>query len=172
MKSAATHNPTPLLPLFLNLVDRVFEPLGLNVPAIVDIEKLRSLPADTFGRTLVDFLDRHHLSPFTTGPRRKQLHDAVHVLTGYGTDPISEAEVQAFLLGSKFQIFHIFLGIGLLAIVYRKMLFNSDYQCDRLCEKLWLAYQRGRNSQFDADIWQPELLWQLPLPEVQSIFQV
>lgn len=172
MKSSATSNPAPLLPLFLNWIDRIFEPLGLNVPAIVDIEKLRSLPADTFGRTLANFLDRHQLLPFTTGPRRKQLHDAVHVLTAYGIDPVSEAQVQAFLLGSKFQIFHIFLGFGLLGMIFKQMLVNPDYQCDRLWEKLWLAYQRGRNSQFDADTWQPELLWHLPLTEVQTMFQV
>ncbi len=66
------------------------------MPPIVEIEKLRSLPSGTFGRTWADFLDAHHLPPMTTGPRRKQLHDGVHVLTSYGTDPIGEAKVQAF----------------------------------------------------------------------------
>ncbi|MBD1929549.1 hypothetical protein H6F74_25400 [Trichocoleus sp. FACHB-90] len=35
--------------------------LGRNVPQIVEIEKLRSLPETSFGRTLADFLDSHHL---------------------------------------------------------------------------------------------------------------
>jgi ubiquinone biosynthesis protein Coq4 len=39
-----------------------------------------------------------------SGPRRQQLHDGIHVLTGYGTDPVGEAEVQAFLLGLKVSV--------------------------------------------------------------------
>jgi ubiquinone biosynthesis protein Coq4 len=81
---------------YLNLIDRLAQAQGLNMPPIVEIEKLRSLPSGTFGRTWADFLDAHHLPPMTTGPRRKQLHDGVHVLTSYGTDPIGEAKVQAF----------------------------------------------------------------------------
>nr|MBW4577583.1 hypothetical protein [Aphanothece sp. CMT-3BRIN-NPC111] len=114
--SIAASNPNPLIPLFLDFIDRVGEPLGLNVPPIVDLEKLRSLPISTFGRTWADFLDRHNLPPITTGPRRKQLHDGVHVLTGYGTDPVGEAQIQAFLLGSKFRLAHVLLAVGLLGI--------------------------------------------------------
>ncbi|WP_190454620.1 hypothetical protein [Trichocoleus sp. FACHB-69] len=38
-----------------------FNMLGRNVPQIVEIEKLRSLPETSFGCTLADFLDSHHL---------------------------------------------------------------------------------------------------------------
>jgi ubiquinone biosynthesis protein Coq4 len=90
-------NPTPRLQPFLDLIDRITEARGEHIPPIVNIEELRSLPLGTFGRTWADFLDTNHIKPFITGPRRKQLHDGVHVLTGYGTYPINKAEVKAFL---------------------------------------------------------------------------
>jgi ubiquinone biosynthesis protein Coq4 len=62
-------NPTPHLQQFLDLLDRTAEAQGRNVPPIVDLEKLRHLPPDTFGRNWADFLDKHNLKPFTTGSR-------------------------------------------------------------------------------------------------------
>ncbi|GET37108.1 Coq4 family protein [Microseira wollei] len=163
--SVTTPNPTPFVPVFLDLIDRRSELLRTNVPQIVQIEQLRQLTMGTFGRSLADFLDQNNLQPFTTGPRRKQLHDAVHVLTGYGTDPIGEAEVQAFLLGSKFRLAHLLLGFGLLRIIHKHSL-NISWNA------LWRAYQRGRNSQLDVNTWQPELLWEVPLTQVQELYQV
>jgi ubiquinone biosynthesis protein Coq4 len=150
--------------LFLKLIDKTGEVLNVNVPPIVQIEKLRLLPAGTFGRTLADFLERENLSPFVTGPRRKQLHDSVHLLTGYATDAIGELEVQAFLLGSKFQIVHIILGLGILRLIYRQKL-NSD-----LTNRLSKAFWRGKKSKFDVDVWQPELQWELSINEVRAQF--
>ncbi|NWF58075.1 MAG: hypothetical protein HXY43_01830 [Fischerella sp.] len=159
-------HPTVRIQKFLDLVDRITEKQGLNVPQIVDIQKLRSLPIGTFGRTWADFLDENNLTPFTTGSRRKQLHDGVHVLTEYSTDYLGEAEVQAFLLGAKFRLVNLLLGLGLLRMMSRQM--QDRQQLD--WERLWQAYQRGSNSHFDPDTWQPELLWHLPLKDVQSIF--
>ncbi|WP_373528563.1 hypothetical protein [Nostoc sp.] len=48
---AASPNPTPRLQQILDLLDRITEAQGQNVPPIVDIEKLRFLPTATFGRT-------------------------------------------------------------------------------------------------------------------------
>ncbi|WP_225977395.1 Coq4 family protein [Nostoc sp. CENA543] len=165
---ADTSNPTPNLQKFLDLIDRVTAATGKDVPAIVNIEQLRSLPPGTFGRSWADFLDTHQIPPFTTGPRRKQLHDGVHVLTGYGTDPINEAELQAFLLGAKLQLANMLLGLGLLRVIHRNLNYLQQFSWDRL----WRAYQRGCQSQFDPDTWQPELLWHLPLAEVQKIFVI
>jgi ubiquinone biosynthesis protein COQ4 len=165
--SVTTPNPTPFVTVFLDLLDRSSELLGTNVPPIIQIEKLRQLPIGTFGRSLADFLDQHNLQPFTTGPRRKQLHDAVHVITGYGTDPIGEAEVQAFLLGSKLRIGHLLIGVGLLRIIHKQ---NRSLNIS--WNDLWRAYQRGRNSQLNVGTWQPELLWEMPLTQVQEFYQV
>lgn len=156
---------------FLHLVDRVGDCLGLNVPPVVAIESLRLLPSGTLGRSLADFLDQQQLAPFQTGPRRKQLHDSVHVLTGYGADPIGEAEVQAFLLGAKFHLAHLVLGGGLLRMIHRRVaplpLFHADVR-----QRLWAAYWRGQRSIFDVDTWQPEAQWHLPLSQVQTLFRV
>ncbi|MCL6435937.1 MAG: ubiquinone biosynthesis protein COQ4 [Leptolyngbyaceae cyanobacterium HOT.MB2.61] len=153
---------------FLAIADQIGEVLGANVPPFVDLETLRQLPEGTLGRTLVDFLEQHNLSPLTSGPRRKQLHDSVHVLTGYGTDPIGEAEEQAFLLGAKFNPIQILLGLGLLHVIQRQ----SPERQPKVHQRLWRAYRRGRASCFDIDAWQPEEQWHLPLVQVQAIFQV
>ncbi len=156
---------------FLHLVDQVGDRLGLNVPPVVDIEQLHRLPINTLGRLLADFLDQQQLTPFQTGPRRKQLHDSIHVLTGYGADPIGEAEVQAFLLGAKFHLAHLILGGGLLRVIHRRVthlpLLNAAIR-----QRLWAAYWRGRDSTFDVDTWQPEAQWHLPLSQVQALFHV
>ena len=164
-------HPTPRLQKFLDLVDQLAETGGVSVPPIVEIEKLRTLPLGNFGRTWADFLDSHNLKPFTTGPRRKQLHDGIHVLTGYGTDPIGEAEVQAFLLGAKFSPINAFLGLLLLLGIYKQ---QRQYQNppNFSWDTLWQAYKRGCNARFDPDSWQPELLWELPLTEVRTIFYI
>lgn len=160
-------NSTAKIEKFLNLVDSIAERLGLNVTQIVEIERLRSFPPNTFGRNLADFLDRNHLAPLTTGPRRKQLHDLVHVLTAYKTDLLGEAEVQAFLLGSKWRSIHIVLLLGLL-----RMLARQKTTPKQIWPRLWRAYRRGCNSQFDVDAWQPELHWEMPLDRVKAQFHL
>ena len=155
-------NPTPRLQQFFKFLDRIADIRGASVPPIVDIEKLRTLPPDTFGRTWTDFLDAHNLKPFTTGSRRKQLHDGVHVLTGYGTHPIGEAEVQAFLLGAKFSPMNLFLGLLLLRGIYKQH-HRAKNPPHFSWDSLWKAYQRGSDSRFDPDTCQPEWLWVLPL---------
>lgn len=155
--------------LFFVLVDRFSEKFGTSVPPIVDITTLRSLPQGTFGRAWADALDQHHLAPITTGPRRKQLHDGIHVLTGYGTDPVGEAEVQAFLLGTKFRLVHLLLGLGLLRAIYQQLMQPSHPTPEQVWTRIWQAYQRGDRSKFDVDTWQPELLWNLPLERVRDL---
>jgi ubiquinone biosynthesis protein COQ4 len=163
-QSNQTANSDSRIARFLNAIDRLSDALGTSVLPIVDLEKLRSLPSGTFGRAWADSLDQHHLQPFTTGPRRKQLHDGVHILTGYGTDAIGEAEVQAFLLGAKFHLVHVILGLGLL----RQVRQQSSFSHDSVKLRLQQAYWRGQRSQFDVDNWQPELMWSLSLDEVRS----
>ena len=151
---------------FFDLIDRFAETRGANVPQIVEIEKLRSLPKGSFGRGWADFLDRNNLEPLATGMRRKQLHDGIHVLTGYGSDPIGEAEVQAFILGAKFGFLNLLIGIGVLRMIRK----NLGDRTQEAKARMWKAYLRGNNSKFDPDAWEPELLWDLPLTEVQAMF--
>jgi len=167
--SSATDIPsfeTPLLKPFLAAVDRLADALGVSVPPIVNLTDLRQLPSGTFGRALADALDRARLDPFTTGPRRKQLHDSIHVLTGYGTDAIGEVELQAFMLGAKFHLAHMILGMSILRIMHRRVTAFPLTQ-PQIRQRLWAAYQRGQQSRFDVDAWQPETEWALSLEQVR-----
>lgn len=155
---------------FLDGIDPVVR--GRSAPQLVRVEELRALPAGTFGRAWADFLDRHQLQPLTSGPPREQLHYGTHVLTGYGTDAIGKAQVQAFLLGAKLRPVNLVLLLGLLAAVDKQLQqsANGRYNCP--WKYLWPAYQRGRNSLFDPDDWEPELLWQFPLEDVRDLFRI
>lgn len=164
---------TPIINLFLSNIDLITGAVGLNVPQIVHIEKLRSLPDGSLGKAWADSLDRHNLKPLTTGARRKQLHDGMHVLTGYGIDPIGEAEVQAFLLGAKFNPIHILLMLGLSRLIQKQRSQRLPHQPSLLLrERLWQAYERGQTSHFDIDRWQPELSWEMPLSQAQALFLI
>jgi ubiquinone biosynthesis protein COQ4 len=153
---------------FLQAVDRLGERLSINVPAVFNPQDLAQLPTGTLGWALVDHFTQNGFAPLTTGPRRKQLHDAVHVLTGYHTDPIGELEVQAFLLGAKFFPTHIFLGAALLHLADRQ----PNLRRGAMLRRLRQAYARGRRSAIDIDQWQPEQQWHLPLIQVQQMFNL
>src|SRR5690349_1050226 len=106
--------PTHHIQYVLDRVNLMTGDLRLNVPQIVEMEKLRSLPPNTFGRVWADFLDERQLQPLTAGRRRQQLHDGIHILTGYDTDPIGEAQLQAFLLGAQLRPLNL---IGLIRML-------------------------------------------------------
>lgn len=157
----------------LQLLKQVNDRLDRNVPAIVDVDHLRSLPPGTFGHAWIQHLDENNLEPFDYGPRRQQLHDGVHVLTGYGTDPLGEAEVQAFLLGAKFQIAHLILLTGLLKGIQRQQRHNRYSQdWSDIRSRLIRAYRRGKVSRFDPDAWYPETQWERSLTAVQTWYHV
>ena len=158
---------------FLQLTATVSQLLGLNVPTIIDMQQLRSLPVGTFGRLWADTLDQNQFKPLQTGPRRQQLHDGIHVLTGYGMDPLGEAEVQAFLLGARFRLIHILLGLALLKPMARQNRLNgSQFTHQHVKDRLRKAFIRGRQSCFDPDIWQPEKLWDQPVETVRAMYSV
>ncbi|MBV6621462.1 MAG: hypothetical protein KI793_00675 [Rivularia sp. (in: Bacteria)] len=148
------------------IIDNLSEASGKDVPQIVEIEKLRFCKQGSFGKAWANFLDDNNLQPLTTGFRRKQLHDGVHVLTGYDSSPIGEAELQAFLLGAKFSLLNLAIAMGTLRMI-RKRLPNQTKEAR---ERMWKAYQRGQSCNFNPDTWEPELLWHLPLEKVRAKF--
>jgi ubiquinone biosynthesis protein COQ4 len=158
---------------FLHMFGWVSDRLNLNVPPIVEMDHLRSLPPGTLGHAWAEHLDANGLQPFVQGPRRQQLHDGVHVLTGYGTDPLGEAEVQAFLLGAKFRLVHVIVGLGALRAIQRQRQHQIlSLSHEEVRSRLLTAYRRGCNSHFDPDTWQPEDLWERSLVEVQTDFGI
>jgi ubiquinone biosynthesis protein COQ4 len=172
-KTEPVFNPVPLLKPFLTLLDRTTEILGLHVPPIVDLGYLRSLPSDSFGKAWVNHLEASNLVPFLAGVRLKQIHDGVHVLTGYDTTPIGEAQVQLFLLGTKFRIRHLVLCLGLLRPIVRGLRQNRSLeQCPDVVRSLWDALKRGQRASFDIETWQPELSWHVPLDTVCAQLEI
>lgn len=155
---------------FLSIIDQISVGLGINEPQLLSIEHLSRLPTDSLGYQWAFHLRSEGLQPFTTGPRRKQLHDGVHVLTGYGTDLIGEMEVQAFLLGCHFRFSHLILLLGLTRLSQVQGLWATADQSIDL--RLRAAYERGSRSSFDLDHWQPEQNWRIPLTEVCSRYQL
>lgn len=131
---------------------------------LIDLETLRSLQTGSFGRAWVDFLERYHLKPQSGVSRRQQLIEGIHVLTNYEFDAAGKAQVCAFIAGAKLTP----LNIG--QLLWLILWSQPDHSCSG--EQLWQAYQRGRHSLFDPDDWQPELLWDLPLEYVQTLFRV
>jgi ubiquinone biosynthesis protein Coq4 len=167
--SNPTFNPAPWVGTFLSTLDQVTDLFGLNVPPIVNLDVLRSLPSGSFGRAWADHLDALGLSPLSTGVRLKQIHDGVHVLTGYDTTPIGEAQVQLFLLGSKFRLRHILLALGLAVPIYRYLQHRRDcHKVATVWKELVKAYQCGQQTSFDIETWHPELTWHLWLADVRS----
>jgi len=171
-KPTANDLIVPIEP-FLAVLDCLSDALGRSVPAIARWDELHDLPPGSLGRSLVAFLDQHQLQPFTTGPRRKQLHDSIHVLTGYGTDPIGEAELQAFLLGVHFNLANAALGFGLLAAIrYRRRRGLISESPVAVRQRLRAAYWRGVESCFNPNTWQPEQEWALPLEQVRWLYRL
>jgi ubiquinone biosynthesis protein Coq4 len=149
---------------FFNNLEQLTANLGLDVPKIIDLDALVNFPKGTLGCNLLNFYLRNNLEPFDCGSRRKQLHDSIHVLTGYETDLLSEAEVQAFLWGCDYRPFHLILSLRIVSIISSRQVYPNSVVRDRL----WKAYKRGQNSNFHFDYWQPETQWHLPLKEIQK----
>ena len=144
---------------------------------ILDLDSLRNYPQGTLGRIWVDTFDSYNLQPFSFGPRRLQLHDGIHVLLGYGVDVIDEARVQAFLTGVDNRtksVNAILLGLSTLRVIKKLKQARIDnpksYQI--IFRSLRQAYQRGQNSTFNPDSWQPEKMLHLPIEQVRKHFQL
>jgi ubiquinone biosynthesis protein Coq4 len=165
--------PLPGAIRLLKAVGWLGDRLGLSTPAIVDLTYLRSLPPGSFGRAWADHLDNAGLEPLDYGPRRQQLHDGLHVLTGYGTDPLGEGEVQAFLLGIQLRPIHGLLLLGVLrGLRQQRRMGDLPLSPPLLRQRLRQAYERGKRSRLNPNTWQPEALWTEPLADVRHRFHL
>jgi ubiquinone biosynthesis protein COQ4 len=142
-------------------------------PRVIWGRELRSLPSDSFSKAWANHLDESNLLPFSAGIRLKQIHDGVHVLTGYDTTPLGEAQVQLFLLGTKFRIRHVLLCLGLLRPIIRGLRQNGAMnRLPDAMRSLWEAFRRGQQAFFDIEVWEPELSWHFPLDEVRARLKI
>ena len=139
----------------------------------VNMATLHALPEGTLGHELARYYVDNGIKPFESpypisndvdylAKRYRETHDIVHVLTGYGTDPVSELELQAFALGN--------LGLRQCIMI---ILFAAVTRADGLppvrkyTDKLWAAYRRGRKCK---DILGPhyERYWESTVEDVRQ----
>ena len=144
---------------------------------ILDLDSLRYYPQGTLGRVWIETFDNYHLKPFSVGPRRLQIHDGIHVLLGYGVDIIDEARVQAFLVGVENRTKRV--NMALLTLSTLKVLkqlkekgLNNPKSYQIIFKSLQQAYERGKNSTFNPDTWQPETMLDQPIKEVRKYFNL
>jgi ubiquinone biosynthesis protein COQ4 len=116
----------------------------------LDLEALHALPEGTLGKALARYYVDNGIEPFESpypvrndvdylAKRYREVHDVVHVITGYGTDPVGELELQAFM----------FANAGLrqcLMIIAFAALLRPDGLPPvwRYADKLHTAYRLGR----------------------------
>lgn len=100
------------------------------VEILDDHDTLKAMPAGSLGRTYVEFMEREGISAqglveenakFASkipsypdqiewfGHRLRDTHDMVHVLTGYGRDPLGEQCVLAFSYSQNFSLGFLFI---------------------------------------------------------------
>jgi len=149
-----------------------------------DRARLAALPAGTLGRAYYDFISAEHLSAEglvavsnlreTLNPgedmtlfreRARDMHDLLHVVTGYGRDPLGEACLQAFTFAQSG-----LKGSAVIAIAVARKIARA-----RPGQPVWRAifegYRRGRRAGwFISADW--EHLLDQPLEAVRAQFHV
>lgn len=140
----------------------------------LDLSALRSLPDGTLGYQLAAYYRDNGIEPFESpypirsdveylAKRYREIHDVVHVVTGYGTDPLSEMELQAFILGN--------IGFRLPVVI---LSFAGVMRTDGLppiwtyFDKLRAAYARGRRSRDVVLSPRYERYWAMRVEDVRS----
>lgn len=143
-----------------------------------DVEAFRKLPAGTLGNLLAQYYDDFGIKPFISNfpfardeeylaRRYRELHDIVHVVTGYGADVPGELQLQAFTLGNLgFRT--VWMGVAYLVLIRPE---GSPSIWSEM-SKLMTAYRRGRQSKDAALEPRYELHWHLPIEEVRRRFGI
>jgi ubiquinone biosynthesis protein COQ4 len=146
-----------------------------------DSTTLEALPAGTLGRSYYEFMASEHLSaeglvkastiPHSTDDsiwfreRNREMHDLLHVVTGYGRDPLGEACLVAFSHAQTGQ-----WGFAVIAMFAGRRISRA-----RADQPIWRAisegYRRGRNAKWliGAD-W--ETLLSHPVEAIREQFKV
>lgn len=141
----------------------------------LDVAALGELPEGTLGRALARYYLDNRLSPFASryqvrdeveylAKRYREVHDVLHVVTGYGTDPLSELELQAFVFGN------IGLRQCLLILTMTALLrpMGTPWVWT-YADRLLTAYRRGRASKNVAVQPRYEHHWTSTVEEVRQL---
>lgn len=146
-----------------------------------DRETLAKLPAGTLGRAYYEFMAAENLSAeglvkASTIPessddqiwfreRTREMHDLLHIVTGYGRDPLGEACVVAFTYAQSGQ-----KGLAVIAIVAARRVSRAlPGQPGR--RAIFEAYRRGRAATWLVGVdW--ESLLERPVEDVRAQFGI
>jgi ubiquinone biosynthesis protein COQ4 len=139
-----------------------------------EFDRFRHLPEGTLGQAFTRYYTANGIEPFYydfpivddvefLAKRYRETHDIHHIITGYGTDPLGENEVQAFYVGN--------MGLRHSAFIALVSSFSSrgghDWNLARFYRKLYDAYRRGKASAMLLGIPFDEL-WQVPVAEISA----
>lgn len=142
----------------------------------LDLDALASLPEGTLGRAFVQYFRDNGIAPFeTTFPihtdvdylskRYRETHDILHIITGYGTDELSEMELQAFVRGNLQLKQAVMINtFGGLRILFQE----GPAALWRYVQKLKAAKARGRRSRELLSV-PYETLWERPVAELRAM---
>lgn len=140
----------------------------------LDLAMLRELPVGTLGRALAQYYADNGIKPFENSypirteveylaQRYRDLHDVVHVVTGYGTDAIGELELQVFVLGNVG--FRRTILTVVAAAIVRPFGLPPIWN---FAGRLKAAYDRGRRSEEIVMSPRYEHLWSLTIEQVRE----
>lgn len=140
----------------------------------LDLATLQQLPEGTLGKALGHYYEHNGITPFVStypvrndveylAKRFREVHDTLHIVTGYGTDSISELELQAFVAGNL-GLRHPLLILGLTAL-FMPLDVPPVW---KYFSKLRAAYRRGRQSKDVSLKPRYEHYWSSMLDEVRQ----
>jgi ubiquinone biosynthesis protein COQ4 len=146
-----------------------------------DWETLKALPTGTLGRAYYEFMESEHLSAaglakVSTIPqsdddsirfreRNRDMHDLLHIVTGYGRDPLGEASLVAFSYAQSRQ-----RGLAVIALFAARRI-SQARPGKPIRRVVFEGYRRGRRAKWlvGAD-W--EALLSRPVEEIREQYAV
>lgn len=143
----------------------------------LDLAALGRLPAGTLGNASARYFAVNGIQPFESPYEvrndvdylvkwYRETHDLHHVVTGYGTDPVGEMELQAFVAGN--------LGLRTSVLI---LLFAAVLQPHGLppfwkyARKVRAAYRRGRQTERLVRM-RYERFWEATVEEVRQQLRI
>jgi ubiquinone biosynthesis protein COQ4 len=146
-----------------------------------DWDTLKALPAGTLGRAYYEFMASENLSAaglakISTIPqsedeqiwfreRGREMHDLLHIVTGYGRDPLGEASLVAFSYAQTGQ-----LGFAVISLFAARRI-SQARPGQPIRRTIFEGYRRGRRAKWlwGAD-W--ETLLSRPVEEIRQQYAV
>ena len=143
----------------------------------LDLEELKDKPEGSFGKSLYEFMTSQNLDVYPLlenidptpaiylRERRRKIHDYLHVILGYGTDLLGEAEVNAFTARQTGMpiSYLIIIGVLLRTMVKQPLEFHT------LIDRLKHAWKRGGMNE-NLFVYPWEDLFDRPMEEVRFGF--